>query len=151
MIIQKLSRGTVFAVMVSLLGLSACSPEVIDDQIGFIPFEDQFINLTLPSYQALRLDGGSQYLNNIGVKGVILYRKSSVEYLAFERNCTFMPAEACATVNVHVSRLYMNDPCCGSSFDFVNGNPTGGPASRPLRQYRTTLDGNILVITDEIL
>jgi len=45
----------------------------------------------------------------------------------------------------------MIDPCCNSQFNFSNGNPQGGAASRPLRKYRTTVLANTLTITDEIV
>ncbi|HNP96083.1 MAG TPA: hypothetical protein PKJ63_10655, partial [Cyclobacteriaceae bacterium] len=61
------------------------------------------------------------------------------------------PNEACATVEVHSSGLFMIDPCCGSSFSFEDGMPSGGPAWRPLRQYRTQFDGGVLTVTEEIL
>jgi len=82
---------------------------------------------------------------------VILYRSNASSFLAFERNCTYHPNEACATVNVHSSHLYMTDPCCGSSFSFTDGTPTGGVAWRPLRQYRTVVNGGLITVTDEIL
>ncbi len=86
-----------------------------------------------------------------GVQGIILYRQNSSTYYAFERNCSYQPAGACVTVDVHSSNLYMVDPCCSSIFSFPEGNPNGGPAWRPLRKYATYLNGSTLTITDEIL
>lgn len=122
-----------------------------DDPIPLIAFPDHVINLLAPENQALAVNGGYKEINSIGVRGVILYRQSATTFLAFERNCSFRPNEACATVNVHVSSLYMIDPCCNSTFSFDSGSPTGGMASRPLRQYVTELVGLQLTITDEIL
>lgn len=130
--------------------LLACEPEMVDDPIPYQPFSTITINLNLPEYTSLRTDGGFQYLNDGGVRGIILYRKNSTTYLAFERNCSFQPNDACATVEVHSSTLYMMDACCGSTFDF-SGLPTGGPAWRPLRQYQTFLTGSQLTITDEVV
>ncbi|MBL7849760.1 MAG: hypothetical protein JNN04_02575 [Cyclobacteriaceae bacterium] len=131
--------------------LLACQPEMSDDPIPLIAFPDHVINLLAPENQALAVNGGYKEINSIGVRGVILYRQSATTFLAFERNCSFRPNEACATVNVHVSSLYMIDPCCNSTFSFDSGSPTGGMASRPLRQYVTELVGLQLTITDEIL
>jgi hypothetical protein len=52
---------------------------------------------------------------------------------------------------VHSSKLYLIDDSCGSSFSLEEGTPTGGPAWRPLRQYRTILANNFLTITDEAI
>jgi nitrite reductase/ring-hydroxylating ferredoxin subunit len=126
-----------------------CDPNQSDDPIPFVPFDDIQIQLSLPQYSSLH--SKVYYELNAGVRGIIVYRKDAASYLAYERNCSFRPNEACATVNVDVSGLFMKDPCCNSSFDFTNGHPTGGPAWSPLRQYKASLNGGILTITDEII
>jgi nitrite reductase/ring-hydroxylating ferredoxin subunit len=129
----------------------ACTSDLADDPIPFVPFPDIVINLSLPAYSALQVVNGFTALNNGGVKGIVAYRASLNTVLAYERTCSFQPADACATINVHPSGLYMIDVCCNSTFEFSNGNPTGGPAFRPLRQYKTLLSGNTLTITDDTL
>lgn len=134
----------------ALVSQNSCTPELTDDPIPFRPFNVFTINLTLPEYQSLRTDGGWKYLDG-GVRGIILYRQNPSTYHAYERNCSFQPNNACATVNVHTSNLYMEDPCCNSSFNLSTGTPTGGPAWRPLNEYETILDGSNLTITDNII
>lgn len=134
-----------------LLITFACSRDLTDDPIPVVPFADYPINLNLPEYIALNTDGGSKEIGSVGVRGVIIYRQDASTYLAFERNCSFHPNEACATVNIHTSKLYMVDPCCGSTFSFTSGAPTGGVAWRPLRRYRTELNSSMLTITSDIL
>jgi len=133
-----------------LLLISACTPSRYDDPVPFIPFLDVVINLNLPEFIALRSDGGYAQVKG-GVRGIIIYRANSASYIAYERNCSFRPNEACATVNVHNSGLFIEDPCCGSNFNFSDGNPTGGPAWRPLVQYRSQLDGLTLTISSEVI
>lgn len=130
------------------LFLFSCNSDLVDDPIPFQPFSD--IEIIITNYPALFTDGGYILINDGGVRGIILYRKSSSTYLAFERNCTFQPNDACATVDVDASTLFMKDSCCGSSFNF-DGNPGGGPAWRPLQQYETILAGGTLTITDTIV
>lgn len=130
-----------------LLFLIACEPDLVDDPIPFQPFPD--INIVIPNNPDLSSDGGNIEING-GVRGIILYRKNSTTFLAFERNCSYKPNDACATVEVHSSTLFMQDACCGSSFSF-EGIPTGGPAWRPLQQYQTSLSGNTVTITDQII
>jgi nitrite reductase/ring-hydroxylating ferredoxin subunit len=122
----------------------------VDDPVPYIPFVDIVINLNLPEYFSLQTDGGYKQISG-GVRGIIVYRINSSTYAAYERNCSFRPNEACATVNVHNSGLFMEDPCCGSSFNFNDGNPTGGPAWRPLVSYRTQLSGLMLTISSEVV
>jgi nitrite reductase/ring-hydroxylating ferredoxin subunit len=133
-----------------LIVASACARDLSDDPVPFIPFVDIVINLTLPQYIGIRTDGGHVEIDG-GVRGIILYRASSTTYIAYERNCSFRPNEACATVNVHNSGLFMIDPCCNSSFNFSDGYPTGGPATRPLVRYRTQLSGLILTVSSEVI
>lgn len=135
--------------LLAALFLFSCSPDLVDDPIPFQPFPD--IDIILSNYPSLATDGGYILINDGGVRGIILYRKNSTAYLAFERNCSFQPTDACATVDVHSSTLFMQDACCGSSFNFDDGIPRGGPAWRPLQQYRTSLSGNTLTIIDEVI
>lgn len=140
------------AVFFGLLGLGlSCQPDLSDDPIPVVAFPPYVISLSLPEYLPLASNGGYKEINSIGVRGVIVYRLDAATYLAYERNCSFRPNDACATVNVHSSSLYLFDPCCNSSFSFTSGNPTGGVATRPLRQYAADLVGTQLTITDEIV
>ena len=136
--------------LIAMLSLT-CSSDALDDQIPPTSFPDRLLNLNLPDYIGLRTKGGSREINDIGVRGVIVYCVDVGVYHAYERNCSYRPNEACATVNVDASQLFLTDPCCGSNFDFSTGMPTGGAAWRPLRQYRTEFNGTDLVITDEVV
>src|SRR5689334_8445121 len=92
------------------------------------PFPTITINLNYPQYQKLKLDGGFVYVEGGGLKGIILYRASETSYLAYERACPHHPGEGCAVVQVDASSLFMIDRCCNSSFNFSDGQVTGGPA-----------------------
>lgn len=129
----------------------ACSPDPGDDPIPPTSFPDEVLNLNLPENIILRSKGAYRAINDIGVRGVIVYCVDVGVYHAYETNCSYRPNEACATVNVDVSTLFLTDPCCGSTFDFATGVPTGGAAWRPLRKYKTTFNGTDLIITDEVL
>lgn len=134
-----------------IIEVISCKSDLTDDPIPFVPFAEFQANLIAPEYQSLAVNGGSREINSIGVRGVIVYRVDATTYLAFERNCSYHPNDACATVNIHSSSLYMVDPCCNSSFSFTDGSPTGGVAWRPLRIYATSLSGTTLTITSEIV
>ena len=128
----------------------ACSSDLSDDPIPVASFADIVIDINFPAYVILRNTGGFTYVNG-GVRGIIVYRSTGNSFLAYERNCSFHPNEACATVNVHSSSLYMTDPCCSSDFSFQDGSPTGGQAWQPLRRYRTQFNGSTLTLSDEAL
>ena len=129
-----------------ILLFQACDDETIEDGIPIV-IVNETINLNNYQYQSLNLIGGFAYLN-AGVRGIIIYRQSLNQFIAIERNCTFQPLSECADVSVDNSSLFLIDSCCNSTFDY-NGFPTGGPATLPLRQYRTILNENLLTITNE--
>lgn len=130
--------------------LVACSPDMSDDQIPYQPFPDIVLNLNLPENFALKSKGSVKLVNG-GIRGIIVYCEDVGVYHAYERNCSYHPNDACATVNVDNSNLFMIDPCCGSSFEFTTGNPTGGAAWRPLQEYQATYNGIDLIITDDVI
>jgi hypothetical protein len=136
----------IYIFIFSILVWQACNDPVLSDGIPQV-IVNETINLNNYQYQALGVVGGFVYISG-GVRGIIVYRQSANEYIAIERNCTFQPMDACADVSVDISTLFLSDSCCNSTFDF-NGFPTGGPASLPLRQYKTILNGNYLTITNE--
>ena len=139
---------------ISLFVVSACGPKA--DEQPLIPSAPVNLSLNLSNQQYVRLlsDNGAVTLPVTGlagaggVKGVIVVRISAGNFLAFERNCPYRPYDACSTVSLdRNSRLFMRDSCCQSQFD-LRGQITGGPAPRPLKQYSTSLQGNLLSVTN---
>jgi hypothetical protein len=127
-----------------------CNSDLSDDPIPPASFPDIQIDINLPEYVTLRTDGGFKEISG-GVRGIIVYRANGTSFQAYEKNCSYHPNDACATVSVHSSGLYMTDSCCGSNFSFADGTPTGGQAWRPLRRYRTQFSNSRLIISDEAL
>ncbi len=147
---EKIKYLVLSCALFALLLYSSCAPDISDDEIPYVQFPDIIINLNLPAYTNLKFDGGYVYNDDGGVRGIILYRKNVSTYIAYERNSSYHPFEACATVEVHNSSLYIFDPCSNSTFDFNTGNPTSGPAINPLRRYVVQLSSFELTVTDEI-
>ncbi len=140
-------RITFSFLLFSLTFFSSCEPDLSDDPIPYVQFTDIIINLA--TYPSLQFDGGYQYLNG-GVRGIILYRKNVSTYIAYERNSSFHPNEACATVDVDISDQFIIDTCSNSTFSLSTGQPTSGPAITPLRRYVVQLSSFNLTITDDI-
>lgn len=139
---DRLGGLLMFCFFCLLAGCESSSPE---EQIP-VAIVDETINLTNQQYLNLQFVGGHVNIDG-GVRGIIIYRASTMEYRAFERNCSFEPLNTCARVEVDGSGLFFIDPCCSSTFNF-DGFPSGGPASLPLRQYIALLDGNTLRIVN---
>ena len=138
-----------FAVLASLLvlGLPGCSSSNNPEpQIPYVSFNEP-ISVLDQRYVQLRTDNGAVQAPG-GVRGLIMVRQNATSYLAFERNCPYRPYDdACSTVSIDASRLFLTDECCGSQFT-LQGQVRGGPATRSLRQYTTSLSGNVLIITN---
>lgn len=134
-----------------LTGLSSCgNDEYRGEPIPYATFAPISINVSLPEYRELN-NKGWIYLNQGGVRGLIVHKTNTGEYVVFDRNCSYQPSSAGATVEVTSNNLAMTDPTCGSYFNFPGGTPSGGPAINPLRIYVSNLEGSVLTITDEPL
>ena len=144
-------RGWIGSAIIFIVFLTACSQDLSDDEIPISHFPDIVINLSLPSNIVLASKGGYKTINDGGVRGIIVYCEDIGIYHAYERNCSYRPNDACATVDIDISKLFMIDHCCGSSFDFTTGQPIGGVAWRPLREFYTQANGSELIITETIV
>lgn len=119
-----------------------CTKETFTSNIPLVDV-NIFIYPNTPSFINLNNVGGFEYITG-GVRGIIVYRASADEFKAYDRNCTFRPEENCATVDVNDSNIIAEDDCCSSQFLITEGSPINGPATLPLKAYRTTYDGNVL-------
>jgi Rieske Fe-S protein len=135
--------GLVLFLALSIWGIESCKKE---NQSG-IPNTavDIYIYTNNPSYLNLNAVGGWVYITG-GVRGIIVYRKSSSEIVAYDRNCTYQSSDACATVYIDNTNIIAKDTCCGSQFSIYDGGILQGPAGLPLKAYNTTFDGNTLHI-----
>jgi hypothetical protein len=131
-----------FLLIVIVMG---CQPDIQQSEVPNVAVDIE-INLNDIDNAALRLIGGYIYVPG-GVRGIIVRRESQDIYRAFERNCTFQPRDTCAIVDMNASGFYMEDDCCGSTFD-LSGFVTGGPAQFPLKEYSVSQAGDILFIVN---
>ena len=101
------------------------------------------VDLSLSENSALLVVGGALALgsNVIDSKGILLYRQSDTNVLAFSRNCTH---NSCTIDSFQNGTSTC--PCHGSQFN-TSGNVVGGPAVNPLTQYSAAIADNIVTIT----
>ncbi|MBR9831902.1 hypothetical protein GYB57_07140 [bacterium] len=99
--------------------------------------DPEFIDLTVPS-GSVNVTGGS--------RGIVVYRVNEDEFKAYDRHCTYAPSSSCGIVEMENSGVSLRDNCCGSVFSIFSGYPSQGPAMVPLKEYRTSFDGNTLRI-----
>ena len=106
---------------------------------------DIYLYANNPSFINLTTVGGWVYISG-GVRGILVYRKSNTDFMAYDRNCTYQSSDPCATVVVDASNIIATDTCCHSKFSIFDGNVTQGPATLALKAYNTSFDGNVLHI-----
>jgi Rieske Fe-S protein len=106
---------------------------------------DIYLYTNNPSFINVSVIGGWVYVTG-GVRGILIYRKSSNEFMTYDRNCTNQSGQPCATVVVDATNIAATDTCCGSRFSLYDGSVYNGPASYPLKAYNNTFDGNVLHI-----
>jgi len=92
--------------------------------------------------------GGWIYKNEYGYRGIIIYRMSPDDFMAYERTCPHDPEKSTAIVEVESSGVTAVDSTCMSRFLLTDGSAFSGPSTRPLKQYRTEYDGNKLYVTN---
>jgi nitrite reductase/ring-hydroxylating ferredoxin subunit len=104
---------------------------------------DLYLHINLPSYINLQSVGGWVYVSG-GVRGILVYRKTTTEFMAYDRNCTYQSSDPCATVYVDNTNIIATDTCCHSKFSIVDGSVLQAPAGIPLKRYNTTFDGSVV-------
>jgi hypothetical protein len=107
---------------------------------------DFTVNLNLPEYSDLAAPGNFILLTG-GSRGIIVYRISLDQFVAFDRHCTYQAEQFCRVVPDDTGIIVRDLECCQSAFNIFDGIPIEGPASFPLYQYRTMYNGvNLLRI-----
>ncbi len=103
------------------------------------------IPITQPEYTNLQAIGNSMFVTG-GVKGIIIYHSEINTYKAFDRNCSFQPSEVCSKID-SINSTIASCGCCSSKFLLDQGGiAVNGPALLPLKEYYTSMSGNILKI-----
>ena len=108
--------------------------------IPSVPF-DITINTSLPSYNSLQGVGGWAYVTG-GVQGIVVYRKSTDEFVAFDRKSPIVSSECKQPLTTNPDNfLQLEDTCTNAKFSLFDGSPISG-SEFGLRQYQTQWNGS---------
>ena len=125
---------------------ASCKKETQAPEIPYI-----YVNFNLnpngTQYIHLNVVNGWETVTG-GYNGILIFRKSLNEFMAFERACPYDPLVKGARVVVDKSGITCTCPICGSKYILMDGTPYDGPSRYTLKQYTTTYDGAILYITN---
>ena len=104
------------------------------DNAGRIPNVYLNYRISIQEFQ-IKSTNGLLIVKNQGVAGLIIYRRPTGDYVAFDRCSSVNPEQKCA-VEPDDSGLTVTDPCSGAKFSLDDGAPVKAPAKRSLKQYQ---------------
>ena len=100
-----------------------------------------YININEPLYNNLQVPGSYVIIPNQGSKGVLIFRSTWDEFLAYDLHATFEPENNCGCIISPDDSFTLEDPCSSSTYAVVNGSVITGPAVQGLQQYSASYDG----------
>jgi nitrite reductase/ring-hydroxylating ferredoxin subunit len=141
---KSILKYSVIMMFVAALLSSAwsCNKTVEHESIPNVAV-NMYLDISSTMYIELSTIGGYVYVTG-GYKGIIIYRVSPEDFVAYDRGCPFDPTLACARIEMDPSGITLTDSCCGSNFSVLDGSIIKGPATQPLKRYHTQFDGQML-------
>jgi hypothetical protein len=114
-----------------------------------IPYVKVYVDLDIYAELGSMGIGSTKIIPNEGYKGIVLYREADLIFHAYDMTCTEFPEHDEAVVEDDNFVGVFKCPECGSTFVLINGAyPNSGPAEYPLEEYHTSIQGNILLISN---
>ena len=134
----------------AILFLSAViTPSCESNRGQIIPYVQVYVDLDLYAELGSMGIGTTRIIPNEGYRGIVLYRETDLGFYAYDMTCTEYPEHDRAVVRDTVFDGVFKCPKCDSRYVIVNGAyPDSGPAEFPLVEYRTSIQGNLLLITN---
>jgi len=136
--------NTVLFICLVVFLTPGCSKEEQPIEIPFV-YVNFSLNPNSTEYLNLNAVNGWETVTG-GYQGILIFRKSVNEFVAFERACPYDPLTTGAQIRVETSGITCYCPVCKSRYIMTDGTPFEGPSHFPLQQYTTFYDGNLLYI-----
>ncbi|MFC2101601.1 hypothetical protein ACFLS7_01250 [Bacteroidota bacterium] len=131
-------------IFLSVLAFSSCKKESPQPVIPEV-YVNFFISPNSTEFLELNAPGGWVTVTG-GYRGILIYRLTMDEFLAYERTCPWDPFEEGARIDVDESGTTSMCPVCGSKYIVLDGSPFEGPSTYLLKPYHTNYDGNLLFV-----
>lgn len=129
----------------------AIACEEIESEIPDIPVNIN-ININDPLYRDLKTVGNSVTVTG-GHAGIIIYRFTPTEFIAYDRLCPVEQKTSCR-LQATDDDLFFTCQCCNTPYLMIDGtgqslnDTTFEGTGKFLKGYRTYLSGNILRISN---
>ena len=130
-----------FTLIFTTASFYSCKKSTNADPIPNVPVNFT-IFLSLPQYVSLNSIGGYVAIPEYGYRGIIVYRRSLEEFVAFDSACPYDPTVNGAKIVVDSSGITTVDPHCGSKFSLYDGSVLHGPATRPMKSYHSVYESS---------
>jgi len=128
-----------------IITFNSCKQKQIDLPYAYV---NRNYSIYDPAFSSLQAIGGSAFIEYEGVSGIIVYRKSLEEIVAYEANCTYQPDDLCGVRITEFNNEAIDSTCCGSKFQLYDGSPIEGPASLALYKYKVIFNTDDFTITN---
>ena len=105
------------------------------------------INPNSTEYLNLNHIGGWIYVTG-GYNGILIYRVTLNDFVAFERACPYDFSKEGARIVVDTSMITCYCPVCVSKYISMMALPMKDPARYILKQYQAVYDGSLLYVSN---
>lgn len=143
---KSLKIFSLFLVIALISSISSCDEKIQHDTIPYVPFYAQ-IDVNSTEYIDLNTIGGWVYLTG-GYKGILVYRISNEQFVAFERACPYDPTHNESRISMDKNNITCSCNICESEFIILDGSVSKGPSTLPLMALYTYYDGYTLRINN---
>ena len=139
----------ILSLLLILTASAVFTPSCESNRGQIIPYVKVYVPLLLYADLADMGIGTTKILPEEGYQGIVLYRAADLEFYAYDLTCTEFPEHDAAVEEDDTFVGVFECPDCGSTYVLVNGAyPNSGPAEFPLVEYRTSIQGDVLIITN---
>jgi len=143
------SRLNILVLSLFLIASALVCPSCETNRRQIIPYVQVYVDLDLYAELGRVGIGGTLIIPDEGYRGIILYREDDLLFHAYDMTCTEYPEHDRGVVRDTVFDGVFRCPSCDSRYVIINGAyPDSGPAEYPLVEYNTSIQGNILLITN---
>ena len=142
-------RFHIFILLAVLLISATLVPSCESNRGKIIPYVEVYKPLDIYAELGSMGIGSTKIIANEGYRGIVLYREADLIFHAYDMTCTEFPEHDEAVEEDKDFVGVFECPECGSTYVLMNGAyPNSGPAEYPLKEYHTSIQGNILLITN---
>ncbi len=138
-----------FAILVLAWGCGKNDDNNVNNNNPYLtpPIVNLNLNLNLPEYNPLKFPGNSVFLNQQGIKGIIIYNVNNTLYTAFDLTDPNHIPNACSRMTVEgvIATCTCDDE---NSYDIVTGQHQNNTQSYPMLQYRIQRNGDNITVNN---